>query len=526
MAYARLPAARTALTVLGPLPVVLVVLFLVLGESRPTAPVVLVVLDELPVHSLMDADGRVDARLYPNFARLAADATWYRDTASVEQDTPYAVPAILDGRLPKRERLPVAADHPENVFSLLAPGYELHVREDATTLCAPVLCRRREQRALWNGVAHVYAHELLSAEFEDVLGTADEPNEAVDATRRVPRETKRARFVRIHANLARARQRRFEAFVDQIEGGETPRLHLIHILLPHVPYQYLPSGRLYRRAPREALPGIEGRPSYGVPFLVEQAYQRHLLQLEATDRLLGRLLDRLHEVGIYDRAAIGLVADHGMSFRVGHDRRLVRRPNVQDIAPVPFFVKAPGQRNGRISDRPLQTIDVLPTLADAIGVRIPWHVDGQSALAPPRPRRREIVAKKFKATYPVDTPGYERAKRAALARKLRLFGAGVYRFGPRPDLLGRRVPAGGRDLIAAGAFVPAHVAGTIPGGVPGGGRTVAVAVNGEVVASGTTFTLAGADVEQYSLIAPQRAFRDGPNRVQVLLVEGDELEPL
>jgi hypothetical protein len=526
LAYARLPATRTLLTVLGPVPVVLVVLFLVLGETRPTAPVVLVILDELPVHSLMDADGRIDAQLYPNFARLAADATWYRDTASVEQDTPYAVPAILDGRLPRRERLPVAADHPENVFSLLAPGYELHVREDATTLCAPVLCSPGEQRSLWNGVAHVYAHELLPGEFEDVLGTEDEHNAAVAATRRVPRETKRARFVRIHANLARARRQRFETFVDEIEGGDLPRLHLIHVLLPHVPYQYLPSGRLYRRTPREALPGLEGRPSYGVPFVVEQAYQRHLLQLQDTDRLLGRLLDRLHEVGIYDRAAIALIADHGMSFRLGHDRRLVRRPNVQDIAPVPFFVKAPGQRRGRISDRPLQTIDVLPTIADAVGVQIPWHVDGQSALAPPRPREREIVAKKFKATYPVDTAGYERAKRAALQRKLRLFGAGIYRFGPRPDLIGRRVPPGGRDVVAEGAYVPAHVAGTIPGGVPGGGRTVAVAVNGEVVATGTTFTLAGADAEQYSLIAPERAFRDGHNRVRLLLVEGDELEPL
>ena len=88
----------------------------------------LVILDELPVQSLMDAHGRVDARLFPNFARLAADATWYRDTASVDQDTPYAVPAILDGRLPRQERLPVAADHPQNIFSLLAGRYELHVR--------------------------------------------------------------------------------------------------------------------------------------------------------------------------------------------------------------------------------------------------------------------------------------------------------------------------------------------------------------------------------------------------------------
>ena len=109
---------------------------------------VVVIFDEFPVSSLMGADGRVDARLYPNFARLARDATWYRNTASVEQDTPYAVPAILDGRLPRQDRLPVAADHPRNIFSLLGGRYELHVREDATALCPPTPVQGRAARRL------------------------------------------------------------------------------------------------------------------------------------------------------------------------------------------------------------------------------------------------------------------------------------------------------------------------------------------------------------------------------------------
>jgi Sulfatase len=535
IAYARLAPARAFLTLLGPAPLVFVLLFVFASKTsdlvfpasadtgathvRSTAPVVLVIFDEFPVHSLLGADGRIDRRLYPNFARLAGDATWYRDTASVDQDTPYAVPAILDGRLPRRERLPVAADHPHNIFTLLGARYELHVSEDATTLCAPVLCRDRGDEPFWKGVARVYAHELLPDDFDDELETADDTAAAVADTRLVRPETKRHRFVRIHANLARDRPRRFEGFVEGIEGGRRPRLHLIHILLPHVPYQYLPSGRLYRRTPKEALPGLDGRPGYSIPFVVEQSYQRHLLQVEYTDRLLGRLLDRLQEVGIYDRALVAVVADHGMSFRLGHERRLVRRGNVQDIAPVPFLLKAPGQERGRVSDLPLQTIDVLPTIADTLGIDIPWKVDGRSALADPKPRRRTILSKKFKHRYLVDTPSYESAKRAALERKLRLFGDGIYAFGPRPELIGERVPPRGRRVIVdpRSGFVPSHVAGTIPHGRPGGGRTVAVAVNGRVVATGLTFTLADAEGEQYSVIVPERAFRPGPNRVELLL---------
>jgi hypothetical protein len=561
LAYVRLPPARAFLTVLGPAPLVFVVLFLVVSDVsdlvfpgsadvqaahvRATAPVVLVIFDELPVHSLMGADGRVDAERYPNFARLARHATWYRDTASVDQDTPYAVPAILDGRLPRQERLPVAADHPQNIFSLFGSRYELHVLEDATALCAPSLCTdagrpgfRDRMRSLWDDLSLVYAHEVLPDDLERELPSVTETwgnfngeletGSAVADTRVTRRETKRERYRRIHANLAQGRPGRFEEFVGEIQGGRRPRLHLIHILLPHVPFQYLPSGRFYRRTPKEALTGLDGRPGYGSEFVVEQAYQRHLLQLQATDRLLGELLDRLHEVGIYDRAAVAVVADHGISFRLGHDRRLVRAENVQDIAPVPFFLKAPGQRRGRISDRPLQTTDVLPTIADLLGIRIPWKVDGRSALAGRQPRRREIIAKKFKHTYLVDTPTYESAKRAALARKLELFGDGIYEFGPRPDLLGRSVPMGGDRVVVdpGSGFVPTHRAGTIPNGKRGGGRTVAVAVNGRIEATGVTFTLEGDDDEQYSVMVPERSFKAGANRVQLLLVEGDELEPV
>ena len=237
--------------------------------------------------------------------------------------------------------------------------------------------------------------------------------------------------------------------------------------------------------------------------------------MPATDRLLGELLDRLHAAGIYDRAVVAVVADHGISFRLGHDRRLVRRANVEDIAPVPFLLKVPGQQRGRISDQPLQTIDVLPTIADALGMRIPWRVDGRSALAPPQARRREIVAKKFKHTYLVDTPAFERRKRAALERKLALFGDGhlLVRAAARPDRTarpGRRAPGRRRPRQR---LRPRPRGRRVAGGAAAA-AALAVAVNGRVVATGLTFTLEGADDEQYSVIVPGAAFRRGRNRIE------------
>ena len=85
---------------------------------------------------------------------------------------------------------------------------------------------------------------------------------------------------------------------------------------------------------------------------VEQSYQRHLLQVGAADRFVGALVDRLKDVGIYDRSLVVLTADHGVSFRAGEHVRHATRTTFQDILAVPLFIKAPFQREGRIDDRP------------------------------------------------------------------------------------------------------------------------------------------------------------------------------
>jgi hypothetical protein len=67
--------------------------------------------------------------------------------------------------------------------------------------------------------------------------------------------------------------------------------------------------------------------------------------------------------------------------------------------------------------------------------------------------------------------------------------------------------------------VPGHLVGRIRRGRPGGGRVIAVTINGRVAATGRTFTLAGSDDEQFSLLIPENAFRKGRNRVLLLIAE-------
>lgn len=109
---------------------------------------------------------------------------------------------------------------------------------------------------------------------------------------------------------------RFRKFLDRITRQKEDTVYYLHILLPHVNYEFLPSGRPYDG------PGLGVTIGYNEDWLddewaVLQSHQRYLLQLEFTDRLVGELIDRLQEIGIYDESLVMLVSDHGVSFRTG-----------------------------------------------------------------------------------------------------------------------------------------------------------------------------------------------------------------
>jgi hypothetical protein len=109
-------------------------------ERRP--PIVMLVVDELPLASLVDTDGRIDARLFPGFARLAQLTTWYRNATAVSGTTWYSVPSILSGQMPVRDAIPVVSAWPDNLFTLLGDGYRYEVQEAITGLCPTARCDR------------------------------------------------------------------------------------------------------------------------------------------------------------------------------------------------------------------------------------------------------------------------------------------------------------------------------------------------------------------------------------------------
>jgi arylsulfatase A-like enzyme/Flp pilus assembly protein TadD len=142
-----------------------------------------------------------------------------------------------------------------------------------------------------------------------------------------------------------------------------PFFFLLHIFEPHAPYD----------APEPF------RSAVADPYDAEIA---------ASDAIVGTFLDQLKSAGIYDRALIILLSDHGEGLgdhgEAEHGVFLYR-----EVIRVPLLVKLPHrQRAGATIDAPVQLIDVAPTIAAITGARPRTPLPGTSLLGPIDPNRR------------------------------------------------------------------------------------------------------------------------------------------
>ena len=233
-------------------------------RERPATPIVMLVMDEFPLRSLLDRQGRIDPRLYPNFARLAGESTWYRNATAVAGLTSSAMPAMLTGRYPAEDRLPVASQYPSNLFTLLSRSYryQLRVFEGTTQLCPPSICpdaKRpgpgegvggqdpriqgglrgvlRDSAGAWARIASPRdrRQDPVAALEQPAADPAAGPAATADPARRAQLVKGYTRGVGLGRLLSAIRP----------AGPDQPVLYYAHLLVPHQPWKYLPSERRY-----------------------------------------------------------------------------------------------------------------------------------------------------------------------------------------------------------------------------------------------------------------------------------------
>ncbi|MDQ4019912.1 MAG: sulfatase-like hydrolase/transferase [Actinomycetota bacterium] len=570
LAYVRRAELRSIVTVLAPAPALFLALFLINSPleklslesdayATPTpaipseTPVVLVILDELATASLLDGRGRIDAERLPSFAAFARQATFFRNATTVHEHTTESIPAILTGRNPRHRAVPLFSDHPENLFTLLADEYAMNVFEPVTQLCPTDVCPRvrdsfaGRMASLAEDLGIVYLHVLLPEEHTRRLPSVTDTWQGYGKEHADEQLGARPLAVRNAGDIDRTVGRQlwrdlrfqFERYVASVENTGRPTLFFFHSLLSHSPWRYLPSGRRYGDA--LAIEGLAEDRWSNDGWLVAQGWQRHLLQIGFVDRLLGRLVRRLRAERLYDDALVILTADHGISFRPGDRRRGVTPTNLHDIAPVPLLVKRPGQRSAQVVERHVRTTDIVPTVADVLDVRLPWAVDGRSLFDSDIDRDDVVVAQRMGESVAGDADEVARRNAETVARQAELFAGGLFAVGPNAELIGRavtgaepeavelRASVDGEAVLGAvdpeSALSPSHLTGRLEGERAEAGIDLALAINSRIACVARSFGAAGS--VRFSAFAPEDAFREGANEVEVFAVlpEG-ELERL
>jgi arylsulfatase A-like enzyme/tetratricopeptide (TPR) repeat protein len=129
----------------------------------------------------------------------------------------------------------------------------------------------------------------------------------------------------------------------------------IHFFDPHQPYH----------------------PEPGDMGLAPSAYDA---EITSVDRAIGRIVQQLREDGQLDNTLLVVIADHGES--LGEHGEQTHAIFVYDATVrVPLIIRAPWLLKPGVYGAPVRSVDLTPTILDALGMPAPERIDGQSLLA-------------------------------------------------------------------------------------------------------------------------------------------------
>jgi Flp pilus assembly protein TadD len=152
---------------------------------------------------------------------------------------------------------------------------------------------------------------------------------------------------------------RTEALLERWIAGLPPGkpfLAVLHLYEPHAPY-----------APPE-------------PFASRYAGRPYDGEIAAADAVVGTFLRFLKGKGLYDRALLLFLSDHGEGLgEHGEDEHGIFL--YREVIRVPLFIKLPGSRGAGHDRRAAALMDVFPTVVKAVGGEIPKNLQGSSLLA-------------------------------------------------------------------------------------------------------------------------------------------------
>jgi arylsulfatase A-like enzyme len=245
-----------------------------------------------------------------------------------------------------------------SIFTSLLPGQHRAVQlRDALDPAHPTIAEMLQAKRYATGAAIANSVIYLKDAgfdrgfdyFAGLHGEEDRPSKLVEAS------------VVVDAALA---------WVDARRG--LPTFLYVHTMDPHVPYQPPPPfDRKFPPHPTSDHPGVDPRTDYKEAQDLEYLIAQYDGDIAYGDQEFGRFCRGLKARGLYDRALIVFLGDHGEEF-LDHGKWLHGRSVFDELVRIPLIVKFPGQNNaGRRVAAQVQAVDVLPTVLASEGLPVP-----------------------------------------------------------------------------------------------------------------------------------------------------------
>jgi arylsulfatase A-like enzyme/tetratricopeptide (TPR) repeat protein len=112
------------------------------------------------------------------------------------------------------------------------------------------------------------------------------------------------------------------------------------------------------------------------PFKSKFAGDSYAGEIAYTDHCIGRVVDRLKTLGLYDSTLIVLVGDHGEMLGE-HGEAMHAYYIYQSAIKVPLIFKLPGKSKARRVSQLSGIVDIVPTVCSLLGIDVPKRVQGE-----------------------------------------------------------------------------------------------------------------------------------------------------
>jgi arylsulfatase A-like enzyme len=340
----------------------------VLGEDPPPQGVILIIADTLRRDHLQPYG--YERENAPVLTKLAAEGALFRDAIAQGTWTKVSVSSILTSLYPSTHGIKDMPDRMSAGVTTLAEAYRSAGYATFATSSVPFTGKLTN---LHQGVEVL--HESTSMPDLD------------------------------HSDSKTSRTYSDRLFEWIEEHREVPFFAFLHVFDPHSPFEpYRPYDSMFLSADEMAehrqqlerakefiendfmkfqeLPNEEELERAGLDkeTFIRREKAWYDASIRAMDVEIGRLLERLEELGLAEDTLIAFVSDHGEEF-LEHGRRFHGYHAYGEMLNVPLMLWWPGGvPAGREIGQIVQTIDLMPTLLELSGLEVPERVQGQSLL--------------------------------------------------------------------------------------------------------------------------------------------------